>query len=169
MKILSLAILCEENDCVMIGKHAAGPFAGTWGIASARADTDDRPTRAAARLAEYSSFGILGTRRSLEKQCEKRGRAADGTFIYSVYAPSTLTKQVDGVSSYITSCFPLDESKRPVCPEGLVPWTEVIWLELNKCGEKKLDPFSLESLRTLHGIIKQNRSSKKSECEDFNL
>lgn len=134
------------DDRVLLGRHRTGPFAGTWGIASADAG-HERPQRAAGRIAEYCSFGLLGARRPLEARVKKVCVTPTGIHVYSIDAPESLVDQLRGVTSYITSCFAMD-AHGPVCPAGLLPWSEMKWVSMDDALSRKLDKFSVESVRS---------------------
>jgi hypothetical protein len=144
-----VAVLVISEDKVLLGKHRTGPFAGSWGVASADAGSE-RPQRAAGRVAEYCSFGLLGARRPLEDKVKKVCVSPTGIHVYTIDAPIGLVDQLRGVTSYITSCFAMD-AHGPVCPQGLLPWSEIKWMTLEDALARKTDKFSVESLRS-YGI-----------------
>ena len=144
MSVVAVIVTCEDK--VLVGKHRTGPFEGSWGIASADAGSE-RPQRAAGRIAEYCSFGILGARRPLELKVSKVCVSPTGIHVYTIGAPETLLDQLRGVTSYITSCFAMD-ARGPVCPQGLLPWSEIKWMTLEDALARKTDKFSVESVRS---------------------
>ena len=141
-----VAVIVSDGERVLVGKHRVGPFSDSWGVASAHCGSE-RPARAAGRIAEYATFGLLGARRLCETLVVKHGRTPQGMLVYSIGASPSLVKQIKGVTSYVTSCFALDE-RGPVCPLGLLPWTDVQWMSLEGAmAMKNVEEFSVEALR----------------------
>ena len=149
MSVVAVMVVCGHRT--LLGKHRTGPFAGMWGVASAEAGTE-RPQRAAGRIAEYCTFGLLGARRPLEDKVKKAGTTPTGIHVYTIDAPESLLDQLRGVTSYITSCFAMD-ARGPVCPQGLLPWSEMKWVSLEDALARKLDKFSVESIRTYAALV----------------
>lgn len=152
-----IGIVIENQGRVLLGRHRIGPFADKWGVASAHCGFE-RPARAAGRIAEFASFGLLGTRRALEPRMVKCGKTPSGLAVYSIQGPDDLATQIKGVTSYVTSCFALDE-RGPVCPSGLLPWTDVQWMSVEGALSMRLDDYSVEAIRQFASHVRPETSA----------
>lgn len=132
---------------VLIGKHAAGEYEGLYGIASTNAATDRRPQRTAARLAEWTSLGLLGTRNDLEYLCKLQGRSAFGMRVYAMKSElAELPSLLRGAQSYITSSFPFNAVGERVIPAGLFAWRDTNWYTGAEALALRLDPVSRDAV-----------------------
>ena len=135
---------------MLIGKHASGPYEGLYGVASTKGATERRPQKTAARLAEWSTLGILGPRNELEYHCKQQGRSALGMHVYAVKCSDLLLpSMLRGSASYLQSCSPLDALGKSTIPTGILAWRDVSWKTGLEALELRLDPVSADAIRLL--------------------
>lgn len=94
---------------------------------------------------------------------KKCGKTPSGLTVYSIPGPTELTAQIKGVTSYVTSCFALDE-KGPVCPSGLLPWTDVQWMSLEGALSMRLDEYSIETIRQFASSLHHVRPAESASA-----
>ena len=128
-----------------------------------------RPQLTAARLAEWSSLGLLGTRHELEYECKPQGRSALGMRVYACETDLVqLPNLIKGAQSYISSTFPLNALGQRVIPTGLFAWRDVAWHTAKDALAMRLDPFSRDAILLLQTkkLRTEDREPKKEKAEE---
>jgi hypothetical protein len=126
-----VGVVIRFQDLVFYGKHAEGPYKGKWGFASVDSSIDARPLKSAIHLAETSSCGLL------DNYNVKKTTTPLGIQVYEIETTNkNFPEQLQRVSRFNRSCFPLGAS-----PPGMSPWSHAKW-----SGEimKDVDPYTKE-------------------------
>lgn len=155
-----VALVVTRGDAVLLGRHAAGPHAGAWGVASFDSALARRPQRTAARLAEHTMMGIGGGKSELEDKCKSIGRTALGLQVYTLETENdSLPSQIRGVTAFLNSCFPRDALGAATIPAGLAPWTDVKWWSPSD-AKPSLDPVARDAVAHVAARASLNKVSE---------
>ncbi len=146
-----VAVAIVSDGKVLLGKHANGAYEGLYGLASSPAALERRPQKTAAKLAEWSSLGLLGLRSELEFRCKAQGRSALGIRVYAIETEKTdLPSMIRGTQAYISSCFPYNAVGQHAVPEGLLAWRDCkFYTATDALSHLRLDPASRDTVQYL--------------------
>ena len=140
-------VVVHTDGRVLLGRHAAGPHAGAWGVASFDAALARRPQRTAARLAEHSMMGLGGGKSALEDKCKSLGKTALGLQVYTLETDNaSLPSQIHGVTAFLNSCFPRDALGAATIPAGVAPWTDAKWSTGLTTDRAALEPVARDAV-----------------------
>lgn len=148
--IVSVVVRLEGTDQILVGKHMSGPFQDKWGFPSVESMIDKRPVRAAEKLGEAATMGLLGGRFTL-KLVKQEPTALGLQYYVLLTDKSHLADSLSNFTKYIQSCFPLGgEASLPV---GVLPWSSIRWMSAEEAKAKAKrstwDSYSIDLLQSL--------------------